>query len=83
MEKDKFVGICKIGEKGQIVIPSRSISNILTTHYMEEAKSLLDRVGSMAHGNLIDIGTAEELIKKSNSSNFEEAFVKIATGGEL
>lgn len=62
--------------KGKITI-------ILTTHYMEEAESLSDRVGIMAHGNLIDIGTAEELIKKSNSSNFEEAFVKIATGGEL
>ena len=56
---------------------------ILTTHYMEEAESLSDRVGIMAGGNLIDVGTPEELIKKSGEKNFEEAFVKIATGGEL
>lgn len=62
--------------KGKITI-------ILTTHYMEEAESLSDRIGIMAKGNLIDVGTAEELIKKSGTKNFEDAFVKIATGGEL
>lgn len=62
--------------KGKITI-------ILTTHYMEEAESLSDRIGIMAKGNLIDVGTSEELIKKSNAKNFEDAFVKIATGGEL
>lgn len=56
---------------------------ILTTHYMEEAESLSDRVGIMAGGNLIDVGTPEELIKKSGEKNFEDAFVKIATGGEI
>lgn len=56
---------------------------ILTTHYMEEAESLSDRVGIMAGGKLIDVGTPEELIKKSGEKNFEDAFVKIATGGEL
>ena len=56
---------------------------ILTTHYMEEAESLSDRVGIMAGGNLIDVGTPEELIKKSGEKNFEDTFVKIATGGEL
>lgn len=62
--------------KGKITI-------ILTTHYMEEAESLSDRIGIMAKGELIDIGTSEELIKKTNAKNFEDAFVKIATGGEL
>ena len=62
--------------KGKITI-------ILTTHYMEEAESLSDRIGIMAKGNLIDVGTAEELIKRTNTKNFEDAFVKIATGGEL
>ena len=59
------------------------ITIILTTHYMEEAESLSDRIGIMANGNLIDVGTSEELIKKSNAKNFEDAFVKIATWGEL
>ena len=62
--------------KGKITI-------ILTTHYMEEAESLSDRVGIMSNGKLIDIGTAKELIKKTNTKNFEDAFVAIATGGEL
>ncbi len=62
--------------KGKITI-------ILTTHYMEEAENLLDRIGIMSKGNLIDVGTTEELIKKSGTKNFEDAFIKIATGGEL
>jgi ABC-2 type transport system ATP-binding protein len=56
---------------------------ILTTHYMEEAEALSDRIGIMANGKLIDIGTSEELIKKAKAKNFEDAFVSIATGGEL
>ena len=62
--------------KGKITI-------ILTTHYMEEAEELSDRIGIMANGNLADIGTAKELIKKTKAKNFEDAFVSIATGGEL
>ena len=62
--------------KGKITI-------ILTTHYMEEAESLSDRIGIMANGKLVDIGTAKELIKKTKAKNFEDAFVSIATGGEL
>ena len=62
--------------KGKITI-------ILTTHYMEEAESLSDRIGIMANGKLIEIGTSQELIKKTKAKNFEDAFVSIATGGEL
>ncbi len=56
---------------------------ILTTHYMEEAESLSDRIGIMANGKLVDIGTSQELIKKTKTKNIEDAFVKIATGGSL
>ena len=59
------------------------ITIILTTHYMEEAESLSDRVGIMAKENLVDVGTSEELIKRTGVTKFEDAFVKIATGGEL
>lgn len=62
--------------KGKITI-------ILTTHYMEEAERLSDRIGIMAKGKLIDVGTSKELIQKTEAKNFEDAFVKIATGGEL
>ena len=56
---------------------------ILTTHYMEEAESLSDRIGIMASGNLVDVGTSSELIKKTKTKNIEDAFIKIATGGRL
>ena len=62
--------------KGKITI-------ILTTHYMEEAERLSDRIGIMANGKLVDVGTSEELIKKTKTNNFEDAFVSIATGGKL
>ena len=62
--------------KGKITI-------ILTTHYMEEAESLSNRIGIMVSGNLVDVGTSKELIKKTKAKNFEDAFVSIATGGEL
>ena len=62
--------------KGKITI-------ILTTHYMEEAESLSDRIGIMSNGKLVDVGTAKELIKKTKTKNFEDAFVSIATGGNL
>ena len=64
------------GLKGKITI-------ILTTHYMEEAESLSDRIGIMANGNLVCIGTSKDIIKKTKAKNFEDAFVSIVTGGEL
>ena len=62
--------------KGKITI-------ILTTHYMEEAESLSDRIGIMVNGKLIDVDSASNLIKKTKTKNIEDAFVSIATGGEL
>lgn len=54
---------------------------ILTTHYLEEAESLSDRIGIMSHGSLVACGTAEELVALSGKENFEDAFVALA-GGE-
>lgn len=59
--------------KGKITI-------ILTTHYMEEAEILSDRIGIMNKGKLIELGTSKELIKKTNTKNFEDAFIKIVEG---
>lgn len=56
--------------KGKITI-------ILTTHYMEEAEALSDRIGIMNKGKLIELGTSKELIKKTKVKNFEDAFIKI------
>ena len=62
--------------KGKITI-------ILTTHYMEEAETLSDRIGIMKSGKLLAIGTVEELIKKAGTNDFEAAFVSIVKEGVL
>jgi ABC-2 type transport system ATP-binding protein len=50
---------------------------ILTTHYMEEAEALCDRVGIIDHGKLIALGTPKELISKNQVKNLEEVFIKL------
>ena len=54
---------------------------VLTTHYLEEAESLSDRIGIMTNGKLVALGTKEEIISKSKKQNFEDAFLFFA-GGE-
>ena len=56
--------------KGRITI-------VLTTHDLEEAEALSDRVGVMKDGRLLALGTPEELKRQTGSARFEEAFVKL------
>ncbi|MEH7729033.1 ABC transporter A family member [Bacillus safensis] len=60
-----------------------SMTIILTTHYMEEAEALSDRIGTMAKGKLKAVGTAAELKESINTKSLEEAFVSIATKEEV
>lgn len=62
------------GLKGKVTV-------ILTTHYMEEAEQLSDRVGVMNKGRLLMTGTPRELMDAAGTDDFEEAFVRLA-GGE-
>lgn len=55
-----------------------STTIILTTHYLEEAQALSDRIGIMSSGKLTAAGTVEEIIKKSGKNNFEDAFITLA-----
>ncbi len=57
------------------------ITVILTTHYMEEAESLSDRIGIMKDGRLSAVGTAEELKERAGAESFEAAFVSIVKEG--
>jgi ABC-2 type transport system ATP-binding protein len=50
---------------------------ILTTHYIEEAQALSDRVGIIDYGELIDLGTPEELMEKHEAQDLEAVFLKI------
>ena len=54
---------------------------ILTTHYMEEAEALSDRIGILKNGALLAVGTAEELKGKAGSDDFEKAFISIVKEG--
>ena len=62
--------------KGKVTI-------ILTTHYMEEAETLSDRIGIMKNGSLLAVGTVEELNRKADTKDFETAFVSIVKEGAL
>ena len=53
---------------------------ILTTHYMEEAEALSDRIAIMRDGKLLISATADEIKQKAETNNFEEAFIRIVKG---
>lgn len=55
---------------------------ILTTHYMEEAEELCDRIGIIDHGKLIALGSPKELISKHKVKDLEEVFIKL-TGRKI
>ena len=58
------------------------VTMILTTHYMEEAEALSDRIGIMKDGKLLICGTAGQIKKAANTENFEQAFIRIVKGVE-
>ena len=53
---------------------------VLTTHYMEEAEALSDRVAIMKDGKLLVCDTAEKIKEKAGTERFEEAFIRIVKG---
>lgn len=57
------------------------VTVILTTHYLEEAEALSDRIGIMAAGKLCAVGTVQELLAKTGTDKLEDAFVALAQGG--
>ena len=61
----------------------KTVTVVLTTHYMEEAELLSDRIGIMQNGKLLAIGTADELKAENGTDNFEAAFVSIVKEAEV
>ena len=59
--------------KGKVTI-------ILTTHYMEEAESLSDRIAIMKDGKLLICDTADKIKERAGTDNFEQAFIRIVKG---
>ena len=59
-----------------------NVTIVLTTHYMEEAEALSDRIAIMKGGKLLVCDTAEGIKKIAGADKFEESFVKIVKGVE-
>ena len=51
------------------------VTVILTTHYMEEAEALSDRIGILKDGKLLVVGTVPELLERTGADRFESAFI--------
>ena len=60
----------------------KSMTIILTTHYMEEAEALSDRVGIMSHGKLLCCDTVENLKMRTGADSLEKAFIQIVKEAE-
>ncbi len=60
-----------------------SVTVVLTTHYMEEAQTLSDRIGIMAGGRLTAVGTPDQLMAQTGTTRFEDAFVALAAPEEV
>ena len=56
------------------------ITIILTTHYMEEAEALSDRIAIMKDGKLLICDTADKIKESAGTDSLEQAFVKFAKG---
>lgn len=56
------------------------VTVILTTHYMQEAEELSDRIAIMRDGSLLICDTAEKIKETAGTESFEAAFIKIAKG---
>ena len=56
-------------------LKKQGMTLLLTTHYMEEAENLCDRVLLIKDGQRIVEGTVDEIIKKSPYNNLEEAYL--------
>ena len=59
-----------------------NVTVILTTHYMEEAEALSDRIAIMKDGKLLICDTAEKIKEKAQTQDFEQAFIQIVRGVE-
>lgn len=58
------------GLKGRITV-------ILTTHYLEEAEALADRIGIMSRGRMLALGTADDIKRETGAAALEDAFLRL------
>lgn len=61
---------------------SEKITVFFTTHYMEEAERVADRIAIIDRGKIVAQGTARELMKKTHKKFLEDAFIAL-TGRDI
>jgi len=57
-----------------------NVTIVMTTHYMEEAEELSDRIGIMKDGKLLICDTVEKIKEATKTDNFEKAFISVVKG---
>ena len=57
------------------------VTVILTTHYLEEAEALADRIGILVGGKLVALGTLSEILAETETASLEEAFLRLCSKG--
>ena len=60
---------------------SEKMTVFFTTHYMDEAEKVADRIAIIDHGRIITTGSARELKQSTNTNSLEEAFIKLTGSG--
>ena len=60
----------------------KSTTIILTSHYLEEIENLCQRVAILSKGNLVKVGTVEEIKETTHAKTFEDAFIKLLSEGQ-
>lgn len=64
-------------------LQKQGMTIFLTTHFMEEAQELCERIAIIDQGKIVTVGSPEELMKKYNAKNMEEVFLKTTQGANL
>ncbi|MCQ1534781.1 ATP-binding cassette domain-containing protein [Methanosarcina sp. KYL-1] len=60
----------------------RGMTIFLTTHYMDEAEAMADKIAIIDHGKIIESGTLEEIMERTETESLEESFLKL-TGRDI
>lgn len=60
----------------------RGMTIFLTTHYMDEAEEMADKIAIIDHGKIIESGTLEEIMERTGTESLEESFLKL-TGRDI
>ena len=60
---------------------TEGVTVFFTTHYMEEAAKIAQRIAIVDHGTIIATGNAQQLMAQTQTGSLEEAFLKLTGGG--